>query len=177
MNKHPYIFSLAFLAMVSFGGLASAQALNSRESKALAGATVSLSQAVDIGEKQGLGKSVGVEFDIEKDRALWEVKILNSSGLQEFKVDAISGQVIKVEDEHLRGRLTNFITGVTLKDLEAVMTSMAQAVVVAENQTQGKAVKVQVEHEHGGIQFEVFTRVGDSSKKLKIDAASGKALK
>ena len=158
-------------------GFASAQALNSRESKALAGATVSLSQAVDIGEKQGLGKSVGVEFDIEKDRALWEVKILNSSGLQEFKVDAISGQVIKVEDEHLRGRLMNFITGMSLKDLEAVKTTLAQAVVVAENQTQGKAVKVQVEHEHGGIQFEVFTRVGDSSKKVKIDAASGKALK
>lgn len=177
MSKHQYFFSFAFLALVSFGSLASAQALNSRETKALASATVSLSQAVEISEKQGLGKSVGVEFDIEKDRAVWEVKVLGASGLQEFKVDAISGQVIKVEDEYLRGRLMNFITGMTLKDLEAVKTTLAQAVTVAENQTQGKAVKVEVEHERGGIQFEIFTRVGDSAKKLKIDAASGKALK
>lgn len=176
MNKHHPIYSLAFLAIVSFGGLAHAQALNSRETQALSRATVSLSQAVEISEKQGLGKSVGAEFDIEKGRALWEVKVLGVSGLQEFKVDAISGQVIKVEDEHLRGRLTNFVTGMNLKDLEAVKTTLAQAVAMAESQAKGKAVKVQVEHEGGGVQFEVFMRVGDGSKKMKIDATSGKAL-
>jgi uncharacterized membrane protein YkoI len=176
MKKYQYVYSLAFLAMVSFGGLAQAQALNSRETQALSSATVSLSQAVEIGEKQGLGKSVGVEFDIERGRGLWEVKVLSASGLQEFKVDAISGQVIQVEDEHLRGRLTNFVTGMNLKDLEAVKTTLAQAVAMAESQAKGKAVKVQVEHERGGVQFEVFMRVGDDAKKMKIDATSGKAL-
>ncbi len=156
MNKRQSIYFLAILAMVSFGGLAQAQALNSRETQALSSATVSLPQAVEIGEKQALGKSVGAEFDIEKGRAVWEVKVLNSAGLQEFKVDAITGQVIKVEEEHLRGRLTNFVTGMNLKDLEAV--------------------KVQVEHERGGVQFDIFMRVGDSTKKMKIDATSGKAL-
>lgn len=176
MNKHQHIYSVAFLAMVSFGGLAQAQALNSRETQALSGATVSLSQAVEISEKQALGKSVGAEFDIEKGRAVWEVKVLNSAGLQEFKVDAITGQVIKIEEEHLRGRLTNFVTGMNLKDLENAKTTLAQAVAMAESQSKGKAVKVQVEHERGGVQFDVFMRVGDSTKKMKIDAASGKAV-
>ncbi|WP_348045126.1 PepSY domain-containing protein [Polaromonas sp.] len=61
---------------------------------------------MEIGEKQGAGKSLGAEFDLEKGRAVWEVKVLGASGLQEFKVDAMSGQVVKVEEEHLRGRLT-----------------------------------------------------------------------
>ncbi|WP_348045128.1 hypothetical protein [Polaromonas sp.] len=34
MNKHNHIRSLAFLAMISFGSLVSAQALNSRETQA-----------------------------------------------------------------------------------------------------------------------------------------------
>ena len=91
---------------------------------------------------------------------MWEVKVLNSAGLQEFKVDAITGQVIKIEEEHLRGRLTNFVTGMNLKDLEAAKTTLAQAVAMAESQSKGKAVKVQVEHESGGVQFDVFMRVG-----------------
>lgn len=131
---------------------------------------------MEIGEKQGLGKSVGIEFDIEKGRAVWEVKVLGAPGLQEYKVDAISGQVIKVEEEHLRGRLMNFVTGMNLKDLEAVKTTLAEAVAMAESQANGKAVKVQVEHERGGVQFDVFLRVGGGTKKVKIDATSGKAI-
>ena len=176
MKKNHPIYSLALLAMVSFSSIASAEVLNSRETKALASATVSLPQAVEIGEKLAMGKSVGAEFDIEKGRAVWEVKVLNTAGLQEFKVDAITGQVIKVEEEHLRGRLTNFVTGMNLKDLESVKTTLAQAVAMAESQSKGKAVKVQVEHERGGVQFEVFMRVDDTSKKMKIDAATGKAV-
>ena len=137
---------------------------------------MSLTQAVEISEKQAVGKSVGAEFDIENRRGLWEVKVLNASGLQEFKVDAISGQVIKVEDEHLRGRLTNFVTGLSLKDLEIVKASLAQAVPIAEKQSTGKAVKVQVEHERGSVQFDIFLRVGDGTKNIKIDALSGKPL-
>ena len=47
---------------------------------------------------------------------------------------------------------------------------------MAETQTKGKAVKVQVEHERGGVQFDVFMRVGDGVKKLRIDGTSGKGL-
>ena len=117
MTKCKYVQSLAFLAIISLSGITEAQVLNARETQALSRAAVSLSQAVEISEKQGIGKSVSAEFDIEKGQALWEVKVLSASGLREFKVDANSGQVIKVEDEHLRGRLTNFITGINLKDL------------------------------------------------------------
>ena len=61
---------------------------------------------MEICEKQVAGTSLGAVLELEKGRAVWEVKVLGASGLQEFKVDAMSGQVVKVEEEHLRGRLT-----------------------------------------------------------------------
>jgi uncharacterized membrane protein YkoI len=72
--------------------------------------------------------------------------------------------------------LTNFVSSMNLKDLETAKTTLAQAVAMAERQSKGKAIKVQVEHERGSVQFDVSVRVGDSTKKSKIDAESGKAL-
>jgi len=162
--------------VVLLGGAAHAQADTSREAQALASATVSIVKAVEIGEKQGQGKTVGAEFDIEKGLPIWEVKILSADGVKEFKVDANSGQVVKIEDERIRGKLTDFVTGTNLKDLESVKTTFPEAVAIAERQAKGKAVKVEVEHEHGHVQFDVFVRSGDVIKKIKIDALSGKVL-
>lgn len=167
---------LVAATVLSLAGAAHAQAATSREAQALASATVSIVKAVEIGEKQGQGKTVGAEFDIEKGLPIWEVKILSADGVKEFKVDAKSGQIVKVEDEHIRGKLTNFVTGTNLKDLESVKTTFSEAVAIAEKQAEGKAVKVEVEHEHNHVQFDVFVRSEDFTKKIKIDALSGKLL-
>jgi len=50
---------------------------------------------------------------------------------------------------------------------------VVQAVSTAEKKVNGKAVKVEVEHERGAIQYAVFVRVGDKTEKVKIDAATG----
>ena len=131
-----------------------------------ASATVSIVRAVDIGEQQGHGKTVGAEFDIEKKGLpIWEVKILGADGVTEFKVDAKSGDVVKIEDEHVHGKLANFITGTKLKDLESVKTTFREAVDMAEQLAKGKTFKVEVEHDH--VQFDVFVRSGDVTKKVK----------
>jgi len=161
---------------ICLGGAASAGAAVSREGQALASASISIAKAVEIGEQQGHGKTVGVEFDIEKGLPIWEVRILGADGVTEFKVDANSGTVVKIEDEHVRGRLTNFITGTNLKDLEAVKTTFPEAVAIAEQLAKGKAVKVEVEHEHDHVQFDVFVRSGDDTKRFMVDGLSGKVL-
>lgn len=169
-------FTLRSLAVVAAMGLTASFAVHAagpRESEMLAKATVSLSQAAQIAEKQEAGKTIGAEFDVEKDMAVWEVKVLNSAGVKEYKIDGSSGAVVKVEAEHIRGRLTNFVTGMNLKDLEAAKTSLMQAVATAEKKANGKAVKVQVEHERGGIQYDIFVRTGGKSEKVKIDAGTG----
>jgi uncharacterized membrane protein YkoI len=165
--------TLAFVVALGLTTSLAAQTAGPRESEMLAKTAVPLVQAVQIAEKQESGKTVGAEFDIEKDRPVWEVQVLGTHGLKEYKIDGASGAVMKIDDEHIRGRLVSFLTGTNLKDIEAAKTSVVQAVSTAEKKVNGKAVKVEVEHERGAIQYAVFVRVGDKTEKIKIDAATG----
>lgn len=161
-------------ALVSMAPVAHA-VVSGREAEALAKAGVSLVQAVESGEKAGLGKTIGVEFDVEHDRPIWEVKVLSSSGVTEYKVDAESGQVVKVEEEHVRGKLRTFVTGLTLEQLQQVKMPLSQAVAAAERQLGGRAVKVEVEHEHKAIQYDVFVRGKERTEHVKISASANQA--
>ena len=101
------------------------------------------------------------------------MKVLNAGGLKEYKIDASSGAVVKVENERIRGKLTNLVTGIKLKDVESAKTSLMQAIGTAEKKFNGKVVKVEVEHERGNIQYEIFVRAADKTEKVKIDASTG----
>lgn len=158
------------VAALGLGMTLAAHAVSPREAEALNKTMVSLTQATQIAEKQEPSKTISVEFDIEKDVPLWEVKVLGKEGVKEYKIDAASGVVVKVEDERSRGKLTNFVTGMNLKDLDNAKISLVQAVTTAEKKLNGKAVKVQVEHEHGSIQYDIFVRADGKTKKLKIEA-------
>ena len=172
MKNTTHIRTITLAAALGLGMTSAAHAVGPREAEALSKATVSLSQATEIAEKQESGKTIAAEFDIEKNRPLWEVKVLGNEGVKEYKIDASSGAVVKVEDEHIRGKLTNFVTGMNLKDLNDAKIPLVQAVSTAEKQMNGKAVKVQVEHEHGGIQYDIFVRAADKTEKMKIDAGN-----
>ncbi len=158
------------VAALGLGMTMAAHAVSPREAEALNKTMVSLAQATQIAEKQEPSKTISVEFDIEKDVPLWEVKVLGKEGVKEYKIDAASGVVVKVEDERTRGKLTNIVTGMNLKDLDNAKISLVQAVMTAEKKLNGKAIKVQVEHEHGSIQYDIFVRADDKTKKLKIEA-------
>lgn len=169
------VSTLALAATLSLGLSTTASAVSSREADALNKSTVSLTQATQIAEKQEPGKTIGAEFDIEKDRAIWEVKVLGAAGVKEYKIDASTGAVVKVEDEHIRGKLINFVTGMNLKDLNSAKTTLAEAVTAAEKKMNGKAVKVEVEHERGAVQYDIFVRAGDKTGKVKVEASTGQA--
>jgi uncharacterized membrane protein YkoI len=143
------------------------------EAEMLASAKVLLPQAVQIAERQEPGKAIGAEFDIERGKPIWEVQVLANAGLKEYKIDAASGAVVKVDDEHIRGRLISFLTGTNLKNIESARTPLAEAVSTAEKKVQGTAVKVAVEHERGAVQYTVFVRAPGKTEKVRIDAATG----
>ena len=94
----------------------------------------------------------------------------------EYKVDTTSAKVVKIEDERIRGRLVTFLTGLNLKDIQSAKMTIVEAVTKAEQEAGGKAAKVEVEHEGGGIQYDVFVRGGNKTTKIKIDAASGQIV-
>jgi uncharacterized membrane protein YkoI len=165
-------FSLAALAAAAFMGFAPASQASARNHEDQAStAAVSLVQAVQSGERAGQGKAIGAEFDVEHKRPIWEVKVLGTSGVNEYKVDATSGEVVKVEHEHIRGRITTFVSGLKLDQLERVTVPLSDAVASAEHRLGGKAVKLEVEHEHRGVQYDVFVRYAGKTDHMKINAA------
>lgn len=169
------VSTLTLAITLGLGMSSVAHAVSSREADALNKSTVSLAQATQIAEKQEAGKTIGAEFDIEKNRAIWEVKVLGAAGVKEYKIDASTGAVVKVEDEHIRGKLINFVTGMNLTDLNNAKTPLSQAVADAEKKMGGKAVKVEVEHERGAVQYDIFVRAGDKTNKVKVEATTGQA--
>lgn len=173
MKTNTHICTTTLAAVLGLGMTLAAHAVSSSEAEALNKTMVSLTQATQIAEKQEPSKTISVEFDIEKNVPLWEVKVLGKEGVKEYKIDAASGVVVKVEDERTRGKITNSVTGMNLKDLDNAKTSLVQAVITAEKKLNGKAVKVQVEHEHDAIQYDVFVRADNKTKKLKIQADTG----
>ena len=173
MKTTTRICTTTLAAVLGLGMILAAHAVSSSEAEALNKATVSLTQATQIAEKQEPSKTISVEFDLEKNLPLWEVKVLGNDGVKEYKIDASSGAVVKIEDEHIRGKLTNFVTGMNLRDLNYAETSLEQAVSTVEKKLNGKAVKVQVEHEHDAIQYDVFVRADGKTKKLKSQADTG----
>ena len=173
MKPVTHLRTIASAIALGLGLTLAAHAAGPSEAEALSKATVSLAQATQIAEKQDSGKTIAAEFDIEKGRPLWEIRVLGTGGVKEYKIDASSGAVVKVEDERIRGKLITFVTGMNLKDLGNAKTPLVQAVSDAEKKFGGKAVKVQVEHERGGIQYDIFVRVADKTEKLKIEASTG----
>lgn len=169
-----YVIALAFAANVA--AISAVNATSSTEAAALATVKVSLVDAVSMLEKDGKGKTVGVEFDIEKNIPMWEVKMLGNEGVLEYKVNANSGNVVKIEDEHIRGSLMSFVTGMKMQDLQNEKMSLSEAVGMAEKKFSGKSVKVQIEHENDSIQYDIFVYTPAGIRKYKIDAISGTVL-
>ena len=101
---------------------------------------------------------------------------MTSLGTLEYKVNAASGEIVKVEEERIRGRLFTFITGLNLKEIEGAKMAAAEAVALAERETVAKAIMLAVEHDQGRIEYEIFLRAGDKPHKVKIDGGSGQIL-
>lgn len=56
-------------------------------------------------------------------------------------------------------------------------TSLAQAIVVAEQATGGKAIETGLENQDGNIAFEVEVAKGDTVQKVLVDPKTGTVLK
>ena len=70
-------FTLRNLVLVTTMGLTASFAVHAAgqtEGEMLTKATVSFTQAAQIAEKQEAGKTIGAEFDVENNKAVWEIK-------------------------------------------------------------------------------------------------------
>ena len=75
--------NLVLVTAMGFTASFAVHAVEPTEGEMLTKAIVSLTQAVQIAEKQEAGKTIGAEFDVENNKAVWEIKVLGSAGVKE----------------------------------------------------------------------------------------------
>jgi uncharacterized membrane protein YkoI len=98
------------LALMSAAGIAAATAASAAQGSendalAIAGAKVSLTQAVETAEKHTSGKAIRAEFENSSKGAVYEVEVVSGKKVLDVKIDASNGNVIssaedKVDREH-----------------------------------------------------------------------------
>jgi len=171
---------LGFTATMLTVGLLTAPVLaaDRDDYKAFSQATTSLTQAIETAEKAqgGQARAVDAEFEHDDGKSQYEIKVMSGDQVMTYYIDAASGQSTKAEEQ---GALADFL-GVNKVDpakLNAAQTTLAQAIGVAEQNTNGKAIEAEVDEDTGGIHYEVTVLVGDDTREVDVDGATGQVLK
>ncbi|MCW2241489.1 PepSY domain-containing protein [Azospirillum canadense] len=161
---------LALLAVTGVLLGAPAFAANKKDVQALNQAKVSLTQAIETATKQGNGKAIDAEFEVEDGGGQYEIKVLGSDKLMKYKLDANSGQVTEAEEAHFE----KFFTRLKPEDLRNARTSLVEAIGIAEQRLGGKAIEAEAERESDHIQYEVkVVKPDGSTDEIEINATNG----
>ncbi len=141
----------------------------------LAKATIDLTKAIGIAQaKVPTGKPVYAITAKEHGKLLFEVFFLVGDSVTEVEVDAVTGEVAKVEEgeddevEHLPD---------AKKGLGISKISFAEAIATAIGKVEGgKPLEVEFETEDDKLVIEVELLAGDKIMEVEIDPATGKVL-
>ena len=170
---------LGFTATLLTVGLLTTPVLADEEDyNAFSQAKTSLTQAIQTAEKAqgGQARAVDAEFDHDDGKSIYEIKVMSGDQVMTYHIDAVSGQSTKSEEQ---GALADFL-GVNKVDpakLTGAQTTLAQAIGVAEQNTNGKAIEAEVDEDTGGVHYEVTVLVGDDTREVDVDGATGQVLK
>jgi uncharacterized membrane protein YkoI len=168
------VFSSAFALAVLATGAQSTVAAEPAEVQALSRAKLSLTQAIETAERHGDGKAIDAEFDGGRGEApRFEVKILGRDKLTKYTLDADSGKVLETSNEPLE----KLFTRLQPDDIRGARTTLAQAIGVAEQSANAKAIDAEVDREGDSVRYEVTIVKSDGSEReMEIDGVSGKIV-
>jgi len=171
---------LGFAATLLTAGLLTVPALaaDRDDYNAFSQAKTSLTQAINTAEKAqgGQARAVDAEFDHDDGKSQYEIKVMNGDQVVTYYIDAASGQSTKSEEQ---SRLADFL-GVNQVDpakLTGAHTTLTQAIGVAEQNTNGKAMEAEVDEDNGGVHYDVTVLVGDDTREVEVDGSTGQVLK
>ena len=107
--------------------------------------STSLTQAIQAAEKAQGGQARAVEagFEREDGKPQYEIKVMSGDKVMTYYIDAATGQSTKSEEQ---SGLADFL-GVDKVDpakLTGTQTTLAQAIGVAEQNTNGKAIEAEI---------------------------------
>lgn len=141
----------------------------------LAAAKIDLLKAIETAQaKVPMGKPIYATTEKEHDKLLFEVFFQVGDSETEVEVDAVTGQVVEVEqneDDDVEN------VAEAEKALKAAKITFAQAIAAAKEKIEGgKPFEVEFEWEDDKPIIEVELWTSEKVMKAEIDAVSGKVL-
>lgn len=175
-QKLPLVALSACLALSTITISTAAYADVAEEIRAAQATKVSLKQAINSAKKQAKGTLMSVELDEDSDtknNVAYEMKFSDGATEYEVKVDAITGQVVKVEKERLDKEDINEYNNQNRAKISAVA-------VIDAIEKQAKAQVLEIEFDNDGdyadhpSYYEVDMLRDNQIIELKIDASTGR---
>ncbi|MEH2472393.1 putative membrane protein YkoI [Nitrobacteraceae bacterium AZCC 2161] len=148
----------------------------SRELELFRAAEVSLRQALRVAETLHMGsRIVDISFDGTSDSPVYRVKTFHEDRIWEDMIDAKTGKVAgnarvsHLSELDLEGRL-NLIA------LQSVRQQLVDAVLVAEDNTSGKAISGGLMSEAGKLNFVIVILSGTNLKQVILEPPSANGM-
>jgi uncharacterized membrane protein YkoI len=173
----------SLVAAVLVGGAALARAdgpnVAAQIQQALAGAKISLTQAVETAQNEVPGDPV-VDAEIKWNRApvYFEAELLGGERLKEMRIDPLTGKLRGAGDQKLDlGAPVSADLANLRQALAAAKLSAAQAIQVAAKAVpDGQPVAIELKSEPGRLAFGVKLLQGDHLRVALIDVVKGEVL-
>jgi uncharacterized membrane protein YkoI len=168
--------SKSILVIVAAAAVSSlAQADDAKQDlEALSSAKITLTEAIQKAETEGMGKAVDAEIESDGDRQPhYSVEVLSADGktLTEYQVDAMTGNIAGARKD----TFDKVFTRLKPQQIADAKTSLAEAIGSAERQTGGKAVEAETERSGASLRYEIKVAKADgTTQEVMIDGASGK---
>jgi uncharacterized membrane protein YkoI len=166
-------------AMLGIGLLtAPAIAADRDDYKAFHQAKTSLTQAIQAAEKAqgGQARAVDADFEREDGKPQYEIKVMSGDKVMTYYIDAATGQATKSEEQGVLADLFG-VDKVDPVRLTGAQTTLSQAIGIAEQNTNGKAIEAKVDEESSGVRYEVTVLVGDDTRDVEVDGTSGQVVR
>jgi uncharacterized membrane protein YkoI len=171
---------LGFTAAMFGIGLLAAPAIAADEDdyKAFSQAKTSLTQAIQAAEKAQGGQARAVEagFEREDGKPQYDIKVMSGDKVMTYYIDAATGQATKSEEQGVLADLFG-VDKVDPVRLTGAQTTLSQAIGIAEQNTNGKAIEAKVDEESSGVRYEVTVLVGDDTRNVEVDGTSGQVIR
>ena len=170
------------LAAIALGTPGAALAsIHDNEIPIILGAKTSVVQAIKTAEQKTGGRAFEIGLGKEKDAYLYEIRTVSEDKVKEVSIDPVSGDVVKADDEGLIAKILDWEEQGALDTLAASLTSLSDAIVVAEENVGGKAVEADFsedfdDDEESVPTFEIKVLKDNTVHKVFIDSTTGTVL-
>lgn len=183
MNKKVIIsFAAVFLVAVLGFGIYQSDAANSNPE-------LTLEDARQLVEIQYPGTITEIELDKEQGETVYEVEVVTDDKEYEVKLDANTGEIIKLEEKHKKQSVTNDQQHQTEYDVKkehnknvpeqnkkSNMIEMTTAIEIAIQEFPGTVTEAELDREDGRLIYEIGIKSKGEEAEIEIDAYTGEVI-